>query len=199
MTTPRQRLERTLQVLHDELDRGLRSFHAARAIHARGLESGSSIFTTFHNACIDETCLVLSRMVIVKGRYSRNESVNLNYLLRQVENHPGLFRFAKPGEIGELIKNHARLLEAHRPLLDSLEERRDHNLAHLDRKNINTPQQRTDQREFDLAQIELLYQGLARLLDSCWKMHYGSQPDRPDWQTITEQEIENLDKTLRSR
>ena len=99
MITPEQEMERTIEALCDELYWGLRCFYAYNSLYQTELRITPTLFDTFYFACLDQACLLLSRIVIAKEKLKNDESVTLKYLFRQAKNNPVLFRFAKPSEI----------------------------------------------------------------------------------------------------
>ena len=190
MTTPEQRIERTIQALCDELTWGLRFFYANKALHESELRITPTLFDTFYWSCLDQAGLILSRIVIAKVK--DDDSVNVSYLLGYARNNPELFHFAKPGEVEKLVKTHLALLESYKSDIGILEDQRDRNLAHLDRKHVNQPDWRENQTQLDLDRVEQLYRDLISMMATYHRLFYGGEIDFGDWQTISKEEVETL-------
>ncbi len=192
MIAPEQSIERTVQALCDELYWGLRFFFAAKSLEQTELRLTPTLFDTFYLSCSDNACLTLSRMVIAKEKVKGDNSVNIQYLLRQVGDNPSLFHFAKPGEIERLIPTHLALLETHKPIIGILKDQRDRNLAHLDQKHVKQPEWRKSQTQLDFVQVENLYQDLIGIMATYYKLFYGGEFDFGNWKTISQAEVKNL-------
>jgi len=192
MITPEQSLERTIQALCSELHWGLRFFFAAKSLDQTELKLTQTLFETFSFSCLDDACLILSRMLISKEKAKKDDSVNVQYLFRQAENNPSLFRFAKAGEIESLVPIHRAFLESHKPIIDILKNQRDRNLAHLDRKHINQPDWQEHQPGLNWLEVESLFQDMIDIMNSYCKLFYGKEFDFGDWEAISQGEVKNL-------
>jgi hypothetical protein len=111
MVKAKQRLEQTIEALCDELYWGLRSFYAAKAVFETELRLTPTLFDTFYFSCLDQSALILSRMVIAKEDSEDDQSINLRYLANQAANNPSALKFAISGEVKSLLKKQARLFE----------------------------------------------------------------------------------------
>lgn len=191
MLTPEQRMERLIVALCDELTWGLRSFYAAKALHKNELRLTPTLFDTFYWSCLDNSALILSRIVVAKKKY---DSVNVQCLLEMAKNNPSLFRFSKPDEIQKLIISHIELLETYKPLIEVLEDQRDRNLAHLDLKHVKQPEWRENQAQLDLSRVEQLYQDLTNVMKKYRSLFFGGEIDFGEWEKISQAEAENLIK-----
>lgn len=192
MLKTKQRLEQTIEVLCDELYWGLRSFYAAKAVFETELRLTPTLFDTFYFSCLDQSALILSRIVISKGNSENDQSINFQYLANQAENKSSAFKFAKTGEVKKLLKKQAQLFELHEPLIKTLRDQRDQNLAHLDRRHINEPDWRKNQAQLDLSQVEKLYHDLIDVMASYYNLFFGGEFSFGDWQSITDTEVKNL-------
>lgn len=193
MVTPEQRMERLILALCDELTWGLRSFYAAKVLHKSELRLTPTLFDTFYWSCLDNSALILSRIIVAKEKY-KDDSVNVQYLLSQAKNNPWLFRFAKPDEIQNLNISHLELLETYKPLIDVLEDQRDRNLTHLDLKHVKQPDWNENQAQLDLSRVEQLYQDLTDVLKKYHLLFFGGEINFGAWETISQAEVENLIK-----
>ena len=108
MLTPEQRMERLILALCDELTWGLRSFYAAKVLHKSELRLTPTLFDTFYWSCLDNSALILSRIIVAKKKF-KDDSVNVQYLLEQAKNNLSVFRYAKPDEIQKLTATHVGL------------------------------------------------------------------------------------------
>ena len=192
MVKNKHRLEQTIEALCDELYWGLRSFYAAKAVFETELRLTPTLFDTFYFSCLDQSALILSRMVVAKENSEDDQSINLQYLANQAENKPSAFKFAKPSEIKKLLEKQARLFELHKPLIAILRDQRDQNLAHLDRRHINDLDWRKNQIQLDLSQVEKLYHDLIDVMTSYHNLFFGGELSFGDWQSITDTEVKNL-------
>lgn len=192
MVKTKQRLEQTIEALCDELYWGLRSFYAAKAVFETELRLTPTLFDTFYFSCLNQSALILSRMVVSKENSEDDQSINLQYLANQAENKPSAFKFAKPGEIKNLLEKQVRLFELYKPLIAILKDQRDQTLAHLDRRHINDPDWRKNQIQLDLPQVEKLYHDLIDVMGSYHSLFFGGEISFGDWQSITGAEVENL-------
>ncbi len=192
MVKNKQRLEQTIEALCDELYWGLRSFYAAKAVFETELRLTPTLFDTFYFSCLDQSALILSRMVVAKENSEDDQSINLQYLANQAKNKPSAFKFAKPSEIKNLLEKQARLLELHKPLIVILKNQRDQNLAHLDRRHINDLDWRKNQIQLDLSQAEKLYNDVIDVMTSYHNLFFGGELSFGDWQSITDTEVKNL-------
>lgn len=192
MVKTKQRLEQTIEALCDELYWGLRSFYAAKVVFETELRLTPTLFDTFYFSCLDQSALILSRIVVAKENSEDDQSVNLQYLANQAENKPSAFKFAKPGEVKNLLEKQARLFELHKPLITILKDQRDQNLAHLDRRHINDPDWRKNQTQLDLPQVEKLYHDLIDAVASYHNLFFGRELSFGDWLSITDTEVKSL-------
>lgn len=192
MVKTKQRLEQTIEALCDELYWGLRSFYAAKAVFETELRLTPTLFDTFYFSCLNQSALILSRMVVSKENSEDDQSINLQYLANQAENRPSAFKFAKPGEIKNLLEKQVRLFELYKPLITILKDQRDQTLAHLDRRHINDPDWRKNQIQLDLPQVEKLYHDLIDVMGSYHSLFFGGEISFGDWQYITGAEVKNL-------
>lgn len=191
MMTPEQRMERLILALCDELTWGMRSFYAAEAIHKSELRLTPTLFDTFYWSCLDNSALILSRIIVAKRKF-KDDSVNVQFLLEQAKNDPLLFHFAKPDEIRKLVIAHIELLESYKPLIHVLEDQRDRNLTHLDLKHIKQPEWRENQAQLDLSRVEKLYQDLTTVMKKYHFLFFGGEIDFGEWEKISRVEVENL-------
>ncbi len=192
MVKNKQRLEQTIEALCDELYWGLRSFYAAKAVFETELRLTPTLFDTFYFSCLDQSALILSRMVVAKENSEDDQSINLQYLANQAENKSSAFKFAKPSEIKNLLEKQVRLFELHKPLIAILRDQRDQNLAHLDRRHINDLDWRKNQIQLDLSQVEKLYRDLIDVMTSYHNLFFGGELSFGDWRSITDTEVKNL-------
>lgn len=192
MVKDKQRLELTIKALCDELYWGLRCFYAAKVVYITKLRLTPTLFHTFYFSCLDQSALILSRMVIARENSEDDQSINLHYLANLAENKPLAFKFAKPGEIKKLLEKQARLFELHKPLIAILRDQRDQNLAHLDRRHINDTDWRKKQIPLDLSQAEKLYHDLVEVMASHHNLFFDVDYSFGDWQSITDTEVKNL-------
>ena len=114
MVKTKQRLEQTIEALCDELYWGLRSFYAAKIIFETKLRLTPTIFDTFYFSCLDQSALILSRMILAKEDSKDDESINLQYLANQAENNPSKFKCAEPGEIKSLLEKQEQMLKRYK-------------------------------------------------------------------------------------
>jgi hypothetical protein len=198
MLTPEQRMERLIVALCNELTWGLRSFHAAKALHKNELRLTPTLFDTFYWSCLDNSALILSRIVVAKKKF-KEDAVNVQYLLEQAKNHPSLFRFAKLDEIQKLIISQIELLEAYKPVIEVLEDQRDRNLTHLDLKHVKQPEWRENQAQLDLSRVEQLYQDLTDVMKNYHLLFFGGELDFGDWEKVSQVEIETLIEFYKAR
>ncbi len=185
---PPEQIETIIQALCDELFWGLRTLYAYKALDQTDSRLTPTLFDTFYFACMDQACLILSRLVIVQ----KDDSVNVQYLLEQAKGNAQLFRFSKPDEIEGLVETHSKLLESYKPVIDVLREQRNKNLAHLDRKHVKQPGWRENQTGLDLDRVEQLYCDLIGVISTYHRMFYGGEFDFGDWQAISKEEVETL-------
>jgi hypothetical protein len=191
MITPEQRMERLILALCDELYWGLRSFYAAKILYKSELRITPTLFDTFYWSCLDQSALILSRMIVAKAKY-KDDSVNIQYLLEQARNNPQLFQYSKPGDIEKTVRTHSELLESYKSFIDVLEDQRDRNLTHLDLKHVKQPEWRESQTQLDLDKVEQLYQDLTGLMIVYHSKFFGHEFNFNDWQTISQQEVDYL-------
>jgi hypothetical protein len=192
MVTPEKRIERTIQALCDELFWGLRYFYAAKVLDQTKFPLTPTLFGTFYWACLDQACLILSRMVIAKEKL-KDEAINVQYLFHQAGNNPSLFRFAEPGEVEQQVESHRKLLETYQPVISILEDQRDRNLAHLDRKHIKQPEWRENQPMLDLSRVEELYHDLRGVISTYYyKLFFDSEFNFGDWYFTSQSEVKTL-------
>lgn len=191
MITPEQRMERLVLALCDELTWGLRSFYAAKILYKSELRLTPTIFDTFYWACLNDSVLILSRMIVAKPKF-KDDSVNVQHLLEQAKNNTSLFRFAKLDEIQKLNISHVELLETHKPLIKVLEDQRDRNLTHLDLKHVKQPEWRENQAQLDLSRVEQLYQDLTNVMKKYHFLFFGGEIEFGEWEKTTQTEVENL-------
>jgi hypothetical protein len=191
MITPEQRMESLILALRDELTWGLRSFYAAKVLHNNELRLTPTLFDTFYWSCLDQSALILSRMVVAKPKF-KDDSVNVQYLLEQARKNPQLFHFSKSGEIEKMVETHFQLLESYKPIIDVLEDQRDRNLTHLDLKHVKQPEWWENQTQLDLDQVEKLYQDLVSIMAIYHRLFFDGEIDFGDWQTTTQAEVESL-------
>jgi len=193
MIMPEQRMERLILALCDELTWGLRSFYAAKVLHKSVLRLTPTLFDTFYWSCLDNSALILSRIIVAKKKF-KDDSVNLQYLLEQAKNNPLLFHFSKPDDIQKLVIAHIEVIDSYKPLLDVLEDQRDRNLTHLDLKHVKHPEWRESQTQLDLSRVEQLYQDLTDAMKKYYLMFFGGEIDFGEWEKISQAEVENLIK-----
>ena len=191
MITLEQRMERLILALCDELTWGLRFFYAAKVLYNSELRLTPTLFDTFYWSCLDQSALILSRMVVAKPKF-KDDSVNVQYLLDQARKNPQLFHFSKPDEIEKLVETHFQLLESYKPVVDVLEDQRDKNLTHLDLKHVKQPEWRENQTQLDLNQVEKLYQDLVGIMAIYHRLFFDREIDFRDWQTTSQTEVESL-------
>ena len=191
MITPEQRMERLVLALCDELTWGLRSFYAAKILYKSELRLTPTIFDTFYWACLNDSVLILSRMIVAKPKF-KDDSVNVQHFLEQAKNNTSLFRFAKLDEIQKLNISHVELLETHKPLIKVLEDQRDRNLTHLDLKHVKQPEWRENQAQLDLSRVEQLYQDLTNVMKKYHFLFFGGEIEFGEWEKTTQTEVENL-------
>ena len=191
MMTSEQKMERLLLTLCDELNWGLRSFYAAKVLYKSQLRVTPTLFVTFYWACLDNSALILSRIVVAKRRF-KDDSVNVQYLLKQAKNSASFFRYANPDEIQKLTKTHTELLESYKPLIDVLEDQRDRNLTHLDLKHVKQPEWRENQQQLDLSRIEQLYQDLIDVMKTYYVLFFGGEVDFGEWEKVSQAEVETM-------
>jgi hypothetical protein len=192
MVKTKQRLEQTIEALCDELYWGLRNFYAAKNVFDTELRLTPTLFDTFYLSCLDQSALILSRMVVAKEDSEDDESINFQYLANQAENNPSSFKFANPDDVKNLIEKQAQLFELYKPLIAILKNQRDQNLAHLDRRHINNPDWRKKQTQLDLSQVEKLYQDLISIMTAYHGLYYGGELSFVDWESVTKVEVKNL-------
>ncbi len=193
MISIEQRMERLILAICDELTWGLRSFYAAKMLNKSELRLTPTLFDTFYSSCLNDSALILSRMVVAKKKY-KDDSVNVQYLLEQTRKTPQLFHFFSTGEIEKIVEAHFRLLESYKSIIDVLEGQRDRNLAHLDLKHVKQPEWRENQVRLDLDQVEKLYQDLVNIMAIYHRLFFDGEIDFGDWQTTTQAEVESLIK-----
>jgi hypothetical protein len=191
MITLEQRMERLILALCDELTWGLRFFYAAKVLYNSELRLTPTLFDTFYWSCLDQSALILSRMVVAKPKF-KDDSVNVQYLLDQARKNPQLFHFSKPGEIEKLVETHFQLLESYKPVIDVLEEQRDRNLTHLDLKHVKQPEWRENQAQLDLNRVEQLYHDLIDAMKNYHILFFGGEIDFGDWEKTSQAEVETL-------
>jgi hypothetical protein len=191
IVTPAERMKRLILALCDELKLGLRSFYAAKILVETDLRITPTLFDTFYFSCLDESCVILSRLVVAKAKY-KDDSVNLHYLLNQTRSNPEFFRFSKPEDVIRCVEAHTEVLGSYKVTIDVLEEQRDWNLAHLDLRHIKQPEWRENQRQLDLSQVEKLYQDLKSILAAYHLMFFNGEINFGDWETISQQEVKVL-------
>jgi hypothetical protein len=92
MVRTKQRLEQTVDALCDELYWGLRSFYAAKIVFETKLRLTPTLFDTFYFSCLDQSALILSRMILAKDDAKGDISINLQYLANLAENNPSAFQ-----------------------------------------------------------------------------------------------------------
>ncbi|MBE0682983.1 MAG: hypothetical protein IH589_13810 [Anaerolineales bacterium] len=192
MVKNNKRLEQTIEALCDELYWGLRSFYAAKIIFGTELRLTPTIFDTFYFSCLDQSALILSRIVLAKEDSEDDVSINLRYLANQAENNQSKFKYARPGEIKNLLEKQAQVFERYKPLISILKDQRDQNLAHLDRRHVNDPDWRKNQIQLDLSQVERFYQDLIGIMTIYFELFFGSELKYADWESITRAEVKNL-------
>ena len=192
MVETKQRLEQTIEALCDELYWGLRSFYAAKNVFETELRLTPTLFDTFYFSCLDQSALILSRMVVAKEDAKDDESINLKYLANLAENNPSAFQNAKPGEVRDLMQEQTQLFELHKSSIQILKEQRDQNLAHLDRRHVNDPKWRETQTQIDFSQTEKLYQDLIGIMVTYYRLFFGGKLGFANWDTVTNTEVQNL-------
>jgi hypothetical protein len=191
MITSEQRMERLILALCDELMWGLRSFFAYEELHKSELRLTPTLFDTFYWACLDQSALILSRIVVAKHKF-KDDSVNVQYLLEQARNNPTLFHYSGHGDIETLVKQHFELLDSYKSLIDILEDQRDRNLTHLDIKHIRQPEWRENQTQLDLDRFVLLYRDLVSVMQTYYQLFFGEKFDFGEWQITSKEEVELL-------
>jgi hypothetical protein len=191
MIAPDRRMARLILALCDELKWGLRFFFAYKVLHKTEVSLTPTLFETFYIACLDQSCLILSRMVVANPKFKDN-SVNMQYLLEQAKNNPHLFQFAKAGEVEKIVGIHFELLESYQPLMEILKDQRDRNLAHLDLKNIKQPEWRESQPQLVFDQIEQFYSDLAGVLKTYHRLFFGGEIGFEDWEKTSQTEVGSL-------
>ena len=191
MISPEQKLEELILALCDELRWGLRFFYAEKVLYNSELRVISRLFETFYLSCLDQSALILSRMVVAKRKH-KDDSINIQYLLEQARKSPGLFHFCQPPEIERLAKTHFQLIESHKSVIDVLEDQRDKNLTHLDLKHVNQPNWRENQTQLDLNQVEKLYRALVVIMTIYHRAFFGRDFEFGDWEKPSEAELESL-------
>lgn len=192
MVKTKQRLEQTIEALCDELYWGIRSFYAAKIVFETELRLTPTLFDTFYFSCLDQSALILTRIVVAKEDSKDDESINLQYLANQAENNPSAFKHAKPGDVKSLLEKQAQLFELHNSLIAILKDQRDQNLAHLDRHHVNDPDWRKSQTQLDLSKVEKLYQDLIGVMITYHGLFFGVERAFADWESITKAEVKNL-------
>jgi hypothetical protein len=191
MITPDERMERLILALCNELTWGLRSFYAAKVLYKSELRLTPTLFDTFYWSCLDNSVLILSRIIVAKKKF-KNDSVNVQYLLEQAKNTPSLFRFAKSDEIQKSNLAHVELLESYKSLIDALEDQRDRNLTHLDLKHVKQPEWRDNQTKLDLNRVEQLYLDLTGVMKNYHLLFFGGEIDFGEWEKTSQAEVETL-------
>lgn len=191
MVTPEQNMERLILALCDELRWGLRFFCAEKILYESELRNRSTLFETFYWSCLDQSALVLSRMVVAKPKF-KDDSVNVQYLLEQARNNPHLFRFSKSGEIEKMVETHVELLESYKPVIDVLEDQRDRNLTHLDLKHVKQPEWRDSQPQLDLNRSEQLYRDLIGVMKMYHICFFGEEINFDEPEKTFQTEVESL-------
>lgn len=184
-------MERLILALCDELTWGLRSFYAAKVLHKSELRLTPTLFDTFYWSCLDNSALILSRIIIAKKKF-KDDSVNVQYLLEQAKNNSSLFRYAQPDELQKLISTQVELLESYKLLIDVLEDQRDRNLTRLDLKHVKQPEWRESQAQLDLDRVEQLYQDLIGVMKNYHWLFFGGEFDFGEWEKISQAEVETL-------
>jgi hypothetical protein len=191
MVTPEQKLEGLILALCDELRWGLRFFYAEKVLYNSELRVTSALFETFYLSCLDQSALILSRMVVAKRKF-KDDSINIQYLLEQARKSSGLFHFCQPPEIDRLVETHFQLLESYKSIIDVVEDQRDTNLTHLDLKHVKQPKWRENQTQLDLNQVEKLYQDLVGIMSIYHRLFFGGEFDFGDWEKTSQAELESL-------
>jgi HEPN superfamily AbiU2-like protein len=192
MVRTKQRLEQTIEALCDELYWGIRSFYAAKIVFETELRLTPTLFDTFYFSCLDQSVLILTRIVVAKEDSKDDESINLQYLANQAKNNPSAFKHAKPGDVKSLLEKQVQLFELHSSLIAILKDQRDQNLAHLDRRHINDPDWRKSQTQLYLSQVEKLYQDLIGVMTTYHGLFFGGKLAFADWESVTKAEVKNL-------
>jgi len=192
MVKTKQRLEQTIEALCDELYWGVRSFYAAKIVFETELRLTPTLFDTFYFSCLDQSALILSRMVVAKDEAKDDGSINLQYLANLAENNPSAFQYAKPGEIRNLVQEQTQLFELHKSSIQILKDQRDQNLAHLDRRHVNDPKWREIETQIDLSQVEKLYQGLIGIMITYYRLFFDGELGFANWGIVTDAEVKNL-------
>jgi len=190
MITLKQCIERTIQALCNELDWGLRSFYAAETLYNTELRLTPTLFDTFYWSCLDQSALILSRLIVTKLKNA--DSINIPYLLKQAQANPELFYYAESGEIENIVGKHRELIESYKSVIDVLEEQRDRNLAHLDRKHVNRPDWHENQTKLDLDRIEQLFKDLIDVMNDYHRLFFGGEFNFDKWQATSIEEVELL-------
>jgi hypothetical protein len=191
MVTPEKKLEGLILALCDELRWGLRFFYAEKVLYNSELRVISPLFESFYLSCLDQSALVLSRIVVAKRKF-KDDSINIQYLLEQARKGPGLFRFCQPPEIERLAETHSGLLASYKSVIDVLEDQRDTNLTHLDLKHVNQPNWRENQIQLNLNQVEKLYQDLVGIMTIYHRLFFGREFDFGDWEKASQLELESM-------
>jgi len=184
-------MESLILALCDELKWGLRFCYAEKALYESELRNTSILFDTFYWSCLDQSALILSRMVVAKRKF-KDDSINVQYLLERARKSSDLFPFSQLGEIEKTVETHFQLLESYKPVIDVLEDQRDRNLTHLDLKHIKQPEWRENQPQLNLKLVEQLYQDLIGLMQTYHRLFFGERFDFGDWEKTFQAELESL-------
>jgi hypothetical protein len=163
------KIKAILDLLAEELSRGMLYWQIASSLHARYAKSdliqSPTLLCGIYQACYNQVLLSLAKL----GIYER-ESVSLEYLLNCASQNLKAFRYANRNELEMTIQRHRRLLAERKPFFDKVKAARDRVLAHLDSKHINDPEI-FEHIQIQYEEIERAFKFLLETLN-CYKGFY---------------------------
>lgn len=167
MTDESERMGRILDILAITAVKGKIAARVARGLH-EAYENGRitcsrRFFETAYETSIDRMVLFCYRLLVTAG--AQRDSVSVEYLLNCAGSNPGVFPFAKPGDVQRSVDEHRQVLDEMRPLSATVARERNWSLAHVDRKWVNNPELVLSMAPLFLGEVERSYGILLDLIN----------------------------------
>jgi hypothetical protein len=163
-----QRVNQIILQLFNVLQEGWGAYLVAKNIHeARSNKKIGSLYSFFNiteRSCIESALLSVSKLVIAHG-----DSINIFYLLNYIEQNPEtLSGTDKKTVLKKLIENREQLIEISTSIAN-VKEKRDHTLAHYDKKHITDPKAVYTFPLLTYTEIEKMFELVLKILNT----YYG--------------------------
>jgi hypothetical protein len=164
MNQVREKTDKIISSLRDQLIQGWLSFHCAKNLHlaytSNKIISARYFFAVMFNLSKNETMLYFSKLF-----FSQRDSISLPFLLTHAKHNPRSFQNAIMDEIKKEVANDEKILDNLSDIGDQVKEQRDLTIAHLDRKHINNPKSILMNPGVDMAKLESAYRTIFQILE----------------------------------